>query len=37
MTPHPSGRNHWYNEQFCCDVVSLLLEEMYEMGRKSCT
>lgn len=30
LLPHPSGRNRWYNEEFSRDVVSLILEEMYE-------
>lgn len=28
--PHPSGRCHWYNEDFCRDVVALILQQMYE-------
>ena len=28
--PHPSGRCRWYNEAFAREVVSLILQEMYE-------
>lgn len=32
QVPHPSGRNHWYNEQKNRDLVAMLLEDLYKGG-----
>lgn len=32
--PHPSGRNHWYNDDVCAELAAMLLEELYEQGRR---
>lgn len=32
--PHPSGRNHWYNNDVCAELAAMLLEELYEQGRR---
>lgn len=32
--PHPSGRNHWYNDETNADLAALLLEELYQEGAK---
>ena len=29
QVPHPSGRNTWYNSRENCEVVELLMEELY--------
>lgn len=28
--PHPSGRNHWYNDPTCRTLAACLLAELYE-------
>lgn len=32
--PHPSGRNHWYNDADNRETVAVLLEELYNKWRR---
>ncbi len=32
--PHPSGRNHWFNDDVCAELAAMLLEELYEEGKR---